>query len=77
MTITITTLASDDPRIFEAFGSVLNLGQDATPEDVTNALITYMNGTTTDYERRQHLENFQPEDIKGVSRTVKPEPVKK
>lgn len=79
MTLTITTQAADDPRICEAFGSVMNLGHDASPEEVTTGLITYMNGTTQDYERRKHQSTFIPDEIQSLNVTGMEhvEPIKK
>jgi hypothetical protein len=60
MTLTIEITPDDEPRVTEAFGSILNLGQAATAEDLQGACSTWMGNQTHDYERRKNMQTFTP-----------------
>lgn len=66
MTITFDIPPEDEPRVVEAFTSILQpkdeAGQPRTAEavDITGALVTWMNGQTSDYEKRKNMETFSP-----------------
>lgn len=66
MTLTIEVTVEDEPRVTEAFGSILNLkdteGQPipATAEDLQEACSVWMGNQTQDYERRKNMQTFVP-----------------
>ncbi len=60
MTLTIEITAADEPRVTEAFGSILNLPQPATAEDLQGACSSWMGNQTQDYERRKNQQEFVP-----------------
>jgi hypothetical protein len=59
-TLTIVIPTADEARMTEAFGSILNLGRPATAEEMTAAVITWMGGQTSDYEKRKNMAQFSP-----------------
>ena len=65
-TLTIEIPAADDPRIAEAYGSILNLkdvnGQPrpATTTEIQSAVIAWINQSTQDYEKRKNMATFSP-----------------
>jgi hypothetical protein len=65
-TFTIAIPPADVPRIAEAFGSILNLGRPATPDEVEQAAIVWLNQQTTDYERRKNMTAFSPPPLQVV-----------
>jgi hypothetical protein len=60
MTITIEIVAADEPRVTEAFGSILNLQQPATQAEIQHAAGEWIFNSTLDYERRKHQAAFNP-----------------
>jgi len=57
---------ADDPRIQEAFGSILGKFQPgqspvpATQREVSAAAMNWVNQQTSDYERRKNMQQFSP-----------------
>lgn len=72
MTLTIEIPASDDPRVTEAFGSILNLKDqagepvDATPENIQDTALGWINQQTMDYERRKNQAEFVPPPLEAM-----------
>jgi|SRR5215472_360722 len=64
---------SDDPRIQEAYGSILNLGRNATQREVSAAAMNWVASSTTDYERRKNLQQYSPTPF-ATSPTPVPSP---
>ncbi len=60
MTLTIEIPVADEARITEAYGSILNLAQPATAEDLQGACSEWMGSQTHDYERRKNQQQFVP-----------------
>lgn len=60
MTLTIEITTEDEPRVTEAFGSILNLPQPASAEDLQGACSQWMGDQTFDYERRKNMATFVP-----------------
>jgi hypothetical protein len=60
MDISFQTVVTDDPRIEEAFGSILGLGRDATEQEVTDTVMRWVGSQTQDYERRKAQAQFAP-----------------
>lgn len=54
-TLTITTTAPQAARVAEAFGKMLNLGRDATNNEVKEAVIAYVRGVVLSYENRKAI----------------------
>jgi hypothetical protein len=42
------------------FGSILNLGRDATGAEIKAAVIEWIRGQVQDYERRKNVQTFIP-----------------
>lgn len=79
-TFTITTETADDPRIAEAFGSILNL-KDATGNprpantaEVQGAVEVWMKQQTEDYEKRKNMQQFSPPPLTLGSPIELPQP---
>jgi len=76
----------DDPRILEAFGSILGKftpGQSpvpATQREVSAAAMNWVNQQTADYERRKNMQAFTPPPFQSTpmaaaaTRSDAPEP---
>lgn len=60
MTLTIDITPEDEPRVTEAFGSILNLQQPAAAADLQAACSQWMGNQTQDYERRKNMQTFTP-----------------
>jgi hypothetical protein len=70
MNIIIEIAPEDEERVMEAFGKMLFLNQSidednpvarpATEEEVTEALVNYINSITQMYEQQKHNESFVP-----------------
>lgn len=79
--ITVTIVTADEPRIFEAFGSILNLrnagGQPrpATAAEVEGAVEAWIKGQTTDYEKRKDMAAFSPPPLTLGSPIELPPPI--
>jgi hypothetical protein len=58
--MTITIPDQDVPRVQEAYGSILNLGRNATPAEVSQAITNWLHQSTLDYERRKNTYTFTP-----------------
>jgi hypothetical protein len=74
-TLTITTEPADDPRIAEAFGSILNLGRPATAVEVQGAVEVWIKGQTQDYEKRKNMAAFSPPPLTLGSPIELPPPI--
>ena len=59
-TLTIEVPANDVPRVSEAFGSILNLGRNATVTEVQEATRRWLIDSTKDYERRKNTYTYSP-----------------
>jgi hypothetical protein len=59
-TLTIIIPTADEPRMTEAFGSILGLGRPATAAEVTGAISVWLAGQTSDYEKRKNMAQFSP-----------------
>jgi hypothetical protein len=66
----------DEPRIAEAYGSILNLKdlsgdpRSATPTEIETAIFNWLEGSTHDYERRENMSSFTPPPLEGGSFTA-------
>jgi hypothetical protein len=58
--LVITVPDQDIPRVQEAFGSILGLGRNATPAEVSKACQDYLHQSTLDYERRKNTYLYTP-----------------
>jgi hypothetical protein len=58
--LTVTVPDQDVPRVQEAYGSILNLGRNATPAEVQKAITDWLHQSTLDYERRKNTYTFTP-----------------
>ena len=60
---------AEDPRIEEAFGSVLGKppGEPATQREIEEACYNWVEQTTHDYERRKDMSEFVPPPFGGVT----------
>ncbi len=74
MTLTIEIPIADEARITEAYGSILNLAQPATAEELQQAHIVWMNGQTHDYERRKNMQTFTPPPLELLPPVELPPP---
>jgi hypothetical protein len=70
---------ADDPRILEAFGSIMNKRDangspvPATQREVSAAAMNWVNQQTTDYERRKNMAQYTPPPF-ATSPTPSPSP---
>jgi len=64
--IIINTTAAQDARLTHCFGVYLNLGRDATGQEVKRALTDWMEVTVrkveSDEKQQQYLEGYVPPD---------------
>jgi hypothetical protein len=58
--MTIEVPDQDVPRILEAYGSINNLGRNATASEVQYAIQRWLRDSTLDYERRKNMVQFTP-----------------
>jgi hypothetical protein len=67
----VTLVAVDYGRVAEAFGQILGLKDEnaqprpATTAEVEAAMLTYVEGSTQDYERRKNMATFTPPPLSG------------
>jgi hypothetical protein len=59
-TMTIEVPDADVPRILEAYGSIYNMGRNATASEVQYAIQGWLKNSTQDYERRKSQQQFTP-----------------
>jgi hypothetical protein len=80
-TITIDVPAADDKRIADAYGEILYLKRPATTAEIQQAIVTWLNQTTVEYERRkfapQPIHFSTPAPVKAAAPTATPKPRKK
>jgi hypothetical protein len=72
-TMTIEVPDQDVPRILEAYGSINNLGRNATASEVQYAIQRWLRDSTLDYERRKDMAQFSPPPL-NFSPTPAPSP---
>jgi len=61
-------VGSDVQRVETAFGSILNLGRPATTVEMETAIFNWVEGQTSDYERRQNMTSFSPPPFGNASK---------
>jgi hypothetical protein len=72
-TMTIEVPDQDVPRILEAYGSINNLGRNATATEVQYAIQRWLRDSTQDYERRKDMAQYSPPPL-NFSPTPAPTP---
>jgi len=75
-TIPIVIVTADEARVFEAFGSILNLKdatgapKAATAVEVQGAINQWLAGSTTDYEKRKNMQSFSPPPLEWTGTPI-------
>jgi hypothetical protein len=59
-TLTVEIPTNDVPRVSEAYGSIYNLGHNASMQEVSKATQGWIIQSTQDYERRKNMALYTP-----------------
>jgi hypothetical protein len=59
-TLTVDIPSNDVPRVSEAYGSIYNLGHNASMQEVSAATQKWIIEQTRDYERRKNMVQYSP-----------------
>ena len=71
-TMTIDVPDAQVPRVLEAYGSIYNLGRNATPAEVQVMIQGWLQNSTMDYERRKNMAQFTPSPVYSPTPTTTP-----
>lgn len=71
-TMTVEVPDAQVPRILEAYGSIYNLGRNATPAEVQVMIQGWLQSSTQDYERRKNMAQFTVPPVYSPTPTPTP-----
>jgi hypothetical protein len=71
-TMTVEVPDAQVPRILEAYGSIYNLGRNATAAEVQVMIQGWLQSSTQDYERRKNMVQFTPSPVYSPTPTTTP-----
>jgi hypothetical protein len=63
----VSTSTADDPRIQEAFGSILQLGRPAKEGEIEKAMFDWLENQTHNYERGKNMATFSPPPLASAT----------